>query len=136
MNLKGFRYLLLPLLLLAAIYFFVINPEILGRNLNGSRNIPLGTLISWSIVFAYGTFSYLLYSPKIKSGFSKIVQIVLIVNLILCTIWGVISFLLSGNWAFNFSDQLMFKFWVLYTIFIFLIPIFMALAGAIKRIFL
>lgn len=98
-------------------------------------NLPAGTLISWLLVAAYAAAALLLFNRKTGDRVKHFLALTLKINLALAAVWGIVSFLLSGNWAFNFNSEIWFTIWICYTVFVVTIPlIVMACWFAIQMI--
>lgn len=87
------------------------------------RNLPAGTLISWLLIVAFAAVMLLLFNRKPENLVERFLVVTLKINFALATVWGFVSFLLSGNWSFNFGSEIWFKIWIYYTSFIFVIPL-------------
>ncbi|MCB9264854.1 MAG: hypothetical protein H6558_07515 [Lewinellaceae bacterium] len=107
---------------------------LLVRPIVPGANFPLGNLIIWigliSLPLAIYTGIEKLYRPKtrIQKGFRTIILIILLLN----AAWGFVGYYLSGNWAFNFTNdpQSSIRYWN-YIYFIVLSPLVFLLAYGI-----
>ncbi|WP_167618320.1 hypothetical protein [Maribellus sediminis] len=135
MKAKGIKILAIPVLLAALIYFFVISPEVLGKELLSGSGLPAGTLISWAGLFIYAFLMFGLMKGRPESSVSRSLKTILLLNVILAGIWGILSYLLAGNWSFNFTNSnFSFRFWIGITLFIVLIPLISFIIFAISRV--
>ena len=132
---KKAKYILLPAIVIVVVYFLFFNPEILGNRLYEGSRIPAGTFISWIGLFVYSLFFYSIYPIKVKSSRGGILRRMLFINLVLASFWGIISFWLAGNWAYNFDNRSIFYFWIAITASIFLIPLAVFLILGLKQLF-
>ncbi|MCY1719311.1 hypothetical protein OU798_03105 [Prolixibacteraceae bacterium Z1-6] len=135
MNWKKYKFILSLTVLLLALFFIFIKPELLTQSVFSGTEIPLGSLVSWLGVFGYASFFYFLFPLKNKSVFLKSGARVLFFNRLLASFWGVISALLAGNWAFVFENQQLFKVWITCTAFILLLPLIVYLILGAKKLF-
>lgn len=111
---------------------FIFFPNWLVLDFPLKKNVPLGTIISWIGIAVYALLFYLIFQKK---SFIKIIPKLLFFNLLLSVFWGLISFLLSGNWSFNFKGGNFMLVWKIYTGFILIIPIVIVLFSAIFWIY-
>lgn len=63
------------------------------------------------------------------------VEKVLLVNLIAASLWGIISAALAGNWALNYSNKNVFFIWIVFTVFILVLPLLSLLLLGLKKLF-
>jgi hypothetical protein len=87
------------------------------------RNLPVGTLITWLLIVAFAAVMLLLFKRKQEIRMSRFLSVTLKINFAMASVWGFVSFLLSGNWSFNFGSENWFKIWIYYTSSIFVIPL-------------
>lgn len=96
----------------AGIFVFYFTPELLSQQVLNFNNFPLGTPISWILLFCYSVLMFWLFPSKqtpVNNCLSKVMRF----SIVLSFCWGFISRLLAGNWAFSFIDnQLAFKTWI------------------------
>lgn len=127
--LKGIALLNWVLLM---VYFYRINPEMLTYELIGQIHFPFGTLISWSMLVAYAYLTRSFSARKPSGNFQRVARRILNANFILAIAWGIISFLLSGNWSFSFQNApLNFAFWTAITGTILILPLVVLLVAGI-----
>lgn len=131
---KYIKFGLLPLLLLVSLYVLFFQPGILGISIVENGEFPLGTLISWLIVFLFSLFFYLIISVESKNIFGRISNVLLVFNVLIGAFWGLFSFLLAGNWNFVFNDNLAFYTWIGCTLLVFFIPLMVALVLGFWRL--
>lgn len=86
-------------------------------------NFPVGTLVSWLSAIIYAAVMIVIFSCDESDKLKKLLLRVLKFNLFLAAVWGFISFLLAGNWAFSFNHPKLFSVWIVYTLLIFFLPI-------------
>ncbi|HCE57088.1 MAG TPA: hypothetical protein DER09_04615 [Prolixibacteraceae bacterium] len=87
------------------------------------RSLPVGTLVSWLLVVAFAAVMLLLFNRKAENRVKRFLTATLKINIALAAVWGFVSFLLSGNWSFNFSGGIRFNVWIYYTAFVIAIPL-------------
>lgn len=103
---KLFR--ILPLLFLGTCLFLLVSgsPVLLRPILAGSE-FPCGTLIAW-VGLASLPLSMLLNIRPLREASSRIYKVykmVLMGFTLLSLCWGIVSYLLAGNWMFSFGDS-------------------------------
>jgi hypothetical protein len=91
---------------------FIVNPA-----------VPLGTLIVWLLVVAYSLLMFFILPNNSKNKIVKLSKRLLNYLLYPSFFWGVVSYLLSGNWAFNFTNKINFTIWIIYTALIMILPL-------------
>ncbi|RIJ45946.1 hypothetical protein D1614_20720 [Maribellus luteus] len=117
---------------LLMVYFYRINPDILTYELIGQIHFPFGTLISWSMLVAYAYLTRSFVAGEPSGNIRRTARKILSANLILAIAWGIISFLLSGNWSFSFQNApLNFTLWTAITGTILIFPLFVLLVAGI-----
>ena len=117
---------------LLMVYFYRINPDILTYELIGQIHFPFGTLISWSMLVAYAYLTRSFFAGKPSGNIRRTARKILSANFILAIAWGIISFLLSGNWSFSFQNApLNFTFWTVITGTILISPLVVLLVAGI-----
>lgn len=94
-------------------------------------DFPVGTLISWLFVVAFSTLFLLVINQRTLDRTELFLVFILKFNLVLAVVWGLVSFLLSGNWAFNFNGGMRFTIWIYYTASVIVIPIIVFLIWGI-----
>lgn len=134
MSMKRLIRFIIPVLFLAALYILFFQAEWLGIIIVNNPPVPLGTFISWAMIFLFSLFMVQNIALTHDVLFERILKIVLKANLIMAVLWGFVSFFLSGNWTFNFQNMTCFKIWVIYTSVIFLLPAGVVLARQIRKI--
>jgi hypothetical protein len=135
MNWKKHKYIVPLFFLVVSIYLVFVKPASLTLSVNLGFEIPFGTLVSWMGLFAYALlFYYLLPSGK-RTFFMRSVEKVLLVNLIAASLWGIISAALAGNWALNYSNKNVFFIWIVFTVFILVLPLLSLLLLGLKKLF-
>ena len=87
------------------------------------RNLPVGTLVSWLLIVAFAAVMLLLFNRKTENRVKRFFAATLKVNVTLAAVWGFVSFLLSGNWSFNFGSGIRFTVWIYYTSTIIVVPL-------------
>lgn len=122
--------------LVAFIIFYVVFPGLLTKSLSADIQFPLGTIISWSLLAVYAVILYSLVSNNPDKKSHTIARKILSGNIILAISWGLISFFLSGNWAFAFQNSKQnFKIWIGITSLILFLPLVIYFVLAIYRLF-
>lgn len=113
MKVKLIKILALVVLLAVLTYCFVINPEVLGKEFISGSSLPSGTIITWAGLLTYSFLMFGLMKRKPVSKLRQLLKNTLFLNVILSAVWGVISYMLSGNWAFAFKNsELNFRLWI------------------------
>ncbi|WP_346857439.1 hypothetical protein [uncultured Draconibacterium sp.] len=135
MNWKKLKHIVPILFLVVAVYLVFFKPASLTRSLNVGIEVPIGTLVSWMGLFAYALLFYNLLPSGKRTFFVKGVQKVLLVNLIAASFWGIISAALAGNWALNFGNGNVFFVWIIFTVFILVLPLLSYLLLGLKKVF-
>lgn len=99
MKKRSYFYLSISILIMALALLISASPILLMAILEDPY-LPAGTLITW-----LGLISLAL-SVKFGIGAScpKWMRSLILISMILAFSWGMICYLLSGNWAFNFSN--------------------------------
>ena len=69
--------------------------------------LPLGTLVAWAGIISLPVASFLGFQGYLgrESRLSRGSRYSLLCLLLLSVAWGLVSYGLAGNWAFNFSHQ-------------------------------
>ena len=69
--------------------------------------LPLGTLVAWAGIVALPVASLLGFHRYLdrESRLSRASRFSVLCLLVLSAAWGLVSYGLAGNWAFNFSNQ-------------------------------
>ena len=69
--------------------------------------LPLGTLVAWAGIVALPVASLLGFHRYLDrdSRLSRASRYSVLCLLVLSAAWGLVSYGLAGNWAFNFSNQ-------------------------------
>ena len=134
MSMKRLTKFIIPVLFLAALYILFFQSEWLGIIIINNPPVPLGTFISWALIFLFSMFMVQNIALNHDAFFDRILKKVLNANLIMAVLWGFVSYFLSGNWTFTFRNMTCFKIWVIYTAVIFLLPTGVVLARQIRKI--
>ncbi|MGE0021332.1 MAG: hypothetical protein AB7S72_16780 [Draconibacterium sp.] len=87
------------------------------------RSLPVGTLVSWLLIVAFAAVMLLLFNRKTENRVKRFLAAILKINFALAVVWGFVSFLLSGNWSFNFDSETRVTVWVYYTSAIIVLPL-------------
>ncbi|QIA08586.1 hypothetical protein [Draconibacterium halophilum] len=121
---KKAKLIILLSILGLAFYCLFVQPELLGINISKSLNFPLGSLIAWLGIVAYVIFFQLIMVPLSKSDLFRIEKVIRSSQFTLALLWLPVSLALSGNMAFTFQNAPhAFKFWVIYTLVILVLPL-------------
>lgn len=123
-------------ILIFCLILIVTGSPILGTPVFNKTTFPSGTLISWIGLIALTFLIYLAFNKSYNSTSSnrRILRFVSGIIVILAFLWGLIGFLLAGNWAFTFQNHNEFRgsieasrfFWI-YTASLVLLPILLIL---------
>jgi hypothetical protein len=89
-----------------SVYFLIAGSDWLGQALSPSSSLTMGGLVAW---VAYLSLSFGIYFsyPALMfplSGFERFMKTGWMLLALLALLWPLISYLLAGNWAFNFSS--------------------------------
>lgn len=106
MKVKAITYIS-SIILVSCIFLIVTGSPILNVPLYKESAFPLGTIVSWIGLIAF-TFTMCFAFNKIhraNNSIHKIIRIVFGGIVILASIWGLIGYLLAGNWAFTFQNH-------------------------------
>ncbi len=134
MRIKITKILALVVLLAVLTYCFVINPEVLPKEFISGSGIPSGTLITWAGLLIYSFLMFGLMKRNSDSKLSQSLKNMLFLNVMLAAVWGVISYWLSGNWAFAFKNsEFYFRVWIGITLYIVVLPMIAFLILTIFR---
>ena len=99
---------ILPLLLLIACCILMLEESpILTEPVIEGLGLPLGTLIAWVGITMF-PFSILIGIRLIRKPISVVYRFyhrAFILLTLLATPWGLVSYLLAGNWAITFSNS-------------------------------
>ena len=123
---KRIKLFLIPVILITTIYIFSVKPEWLLIAIGDS--FPSGTLISWLLIVAW---AFLFYSISKKKWVKKI----LFVNFLLGLFWGLVGYLISGNWGFNFTGGKFYYLWISFTAIVVLSPLLVLLLSGLIKLF-
>lgn len=127
------KYILAALILCSG-YIFVFKPEWLTISLFKNPTFPLGTIISWLLIFMYSLLMYLSIPLKIEKSVERFMKTAMQICLIMAAFWGIVSFLVAENWAFIFEDITRFYIWIFYTGIIVLLPFVVLIILGIRKI--
>lgn len=103
-----FTFLLLTLL---GLVLLVTGSSLLTVAVDSKNTIPLGTFITWVALMSLPltVFWSSVVFRKPSTRFQKMLSGALKIIIALAVLWLPLSFLLSGNWAFNFSERATFQ---------------------------
>ena len=89
----------------ASVYLLVTASPVLVRMAIEPIGLPLGNLTTWAGIVALPTASWLAFSKYLAghATANRFCRAVMLMLLVLAAAWGLVSFGLAGNWAFNFS---------------------------------
>lgn len=93
--------------LISALIVLFLNPDVLTDAISETPYFPVGTLLFWLVFMAWPAaffFGIKAFREKTR-GIEKIIKTVLKIMIVLGALWGLISFGLANNWAFNFKSQ-------------------------------
>ena len=112
---KQIRILILPAIFVFNIYILLFKPEWLGIALLNNPPFPLGTLVSWVLLAVLPVFVFQAQTNQNKKTGLNRRQLLVTILLFSGLLWGVVSWMLSGNWTFNFSSKNCFVIWIIYS---------------------
>ena len=89
----------------------ITGSPILTSSTPGFDHIPLGTFITWAgmIALPYSILFAIDWKKPTQSNFLKLLYRLLQLTIILAILWVPISYLLSGNLSFSFSEKSTFQ---------------------------
>jgi len=131
---QQYKYILITFLIVTCVILFV-KPECLLIPVFDNSSFPLGTIFSWLALILFSMVMCLFVSSKVDNPLERYVKTLVQLCLVMALFWGVVSFLLSGNWAFNFKNATNFYIWIFYTGLIVFIPIIILLFKGIHFLF-
>lgn len=85
----------------------VSGSPLLGETLFGGGAFPLGTLVTW-IGLAVLPVSFYTGFPALRhpeKTSDRIFLLVLLIILIVAGLWGIVAYILSGNWSYTFKGN-------------------------------
>ena len=132
---KYLKLVFLPLLILATFYILFFQSHLLGISLSEKYSFPFGTIVSWTLLFLFSFFIYTIMPLKRENVFDRILKGILLFNLILGAGWGILSFVLAGNWNFVFEDLTNFYVWIGLTFMVFFVPVLVSAVLGISKVF-
>lgn len=136
MNWKKISATLCVLSILTTIYLLIYSPDVLLREFLSIEQLPFGTILVWIGLIAFGLLFLILYPNRQKAKIKRFLFRILQFNVLLALFWGIISFLLSGNWANNFSGGYQYKVWIYYTGALIALPMFVYLLLFLRFVYL
>lgn len=131
---QHYKYILITLFFVTCVILFV-KPEWLLIPIFDNSSFPLGTIFSWLALILFSMVMHLFISSKHDNPAERCFKMLAKLCLVMALFWGVVSFLLSGNWAFNFKNATNFYIWILYTGLIVFVPIIILLYKGIHFLF-
>jgi hypothetical protein len=126
--------LLVLVIFVACLFILFFKSEWLVFALLIKPAVPLGTLIFWLLLVSYSLLLNSLLPDNSGIRVIKISKCLLNYLLYLSIFWGIFSYLLSGNWAFNFTNKINFTIWIIYTALIIISPFVVLIYIYIRRI--
>lgn len=119
-NLRIF-YLLLGIWGLFSVYLLGSGSDLLLWPLLSTPFFPFGTLVAWSLLSLIPFFSWLAFrfiSRKYSSSSRhSYIGYLFYSSIAVGLIWGIVSFLLAGNWSYSFrGNDVRSKSWMVFTI--------------------
>ena len=132
---KQIKFLLLPVILIFNFYILFFQTEWLGISLFENPPFPLGTLISWVSMAILPLIVFQILTLKNRHDFERRTLILLKVIISLGIAWGIVSWILSGNWTFNFANKKYFIIWILYSAFIIFSSIAILIFSTLRKLF-
>ncbi len=128
------KIVFVPILIFASIYILIYQPQILEIPVFKSLNLPLGSLISWLLVFLIPMFFYLNLGFRSDSKAQQWLKIILKVNILVSLLWGFISYLIAGNWNFIFTNNTGLMRWIGFTTIIVITPLLIFLFWVVLKL--
>ena len=73
----------------------------------GFSGLPLGTLVTWAGIVSLPVATFFGFDEFLgrETRVARTLRALMICMLLLCAGWGIVSYALAGNWAFNFSNR-------------------------------
>ena len=131
---KFVKLFVIPISILASIYILIYHPDILEIQFMDSVDFPLGTVISWLLILLIPLFFYLILPINCESKLERKIKSILRFLTFSGLFWGIISYLLSGNWNFVFQKEQHFIIWILYTVVNVIFPVIIFIIWGISRL--
>ncbi len=133
-NLRIIKIIIVALVVLIGGFLLITGNAILHFPILKEPYVPAGTLISWVVLIS---FPYLFValskrSTPMSRGL-KIFRIVVKFALGMGILWGFVSYFLSGNWNYVFTNEKRAMIWIIYTVLIVLLPILSLLIFLLVR---
>lgn len=94
-------------LFLCCSYLILTGSPVTTMALMEDYNLPAGSFIAWIGLTCLQTAVYYSFSSihKPKKLFLMIISVLIKMTGLIAFFWGIISFILSGNWSFNFASN-------------------------------
>lgn len=107
MNTRVLLFTVSITIVITALCLLLSGSSVLLLNLASESNIPLGTFVTWAGItsFPLAVLSGNGNIYRAKLGIIRLLNNVLTVCVFLGAAWGIVGFLLAGNWGFNFSER-------------------------------
>ncbi|MEZ5104743.1 MAG: hypothetical protein R2757_09630 [Draconibacterium sp.] len=121
------------LVFLLGLYILFFQSGWLVISLSSKAEFPLGTLVSWGMIIAFSYFVYSVFPSDIVTKSGKRYLMLAKVFLFTGVFWGIISFLLSGNWNWSFHHMPLFFIWTAITLLQILVPFLILVILIFKR---
>lgn len=69
-------------------------------------SMPLGTLVTWLGLIVWPTLVYMVFFKRMRgiTSLKLVYKTFFPALIIIAVLWGPVSYLLAGNWAFNFTN--------------------------------
>lgn len=99
-------------------YILLFQAEWLGINLFKKSILPFGTFLSWFMIIDFSLLVCFFFPSKPATISGRMLKMLSKIFVLLSCSWGILSFLLAGNWSWNFADKIHFYIWAILTIFL------------------
>ena len=136
MNWKQTSAIFCVVYIIAVVYALFYSPDILVKEFIGIDQLPTGTILVWFGLIAFSLLFLMFYPDYKLSKFLGFLFRLLQLNVLLTILWGVVSYLLSGNWANNFSGGYQYKVWVVFTAVLIVLPLIIYLLLFVRFVYL
>lgn len=123
-NYRIIKIIITSLIVVLSGYWLVKGVPILQFSILKEPFVPAGTLISWAFLIGF-PYLFIVLSERAgqKSRSLKIFRAVVKFALGMGILWGFVSYFLSGNWNYIFTNEKKALTWIAYTGLIVVLPV-------------